>query len=87
MRAAAIDMRDVAEFDTYGAWLLERLTREWTARGQEMSVRSLPERYRGLLEGGAARQSPGRVRQAQGKPAACRARDARHEPLPTWGTT
>jgi phospholipid/cholesterol/gamma-HCH transport system permease protein len=51
VRAAAIDMADVAEFDTYGAWLLERLTREWTARGQEMSVRSLPERYRGLLEG------------------------------------
>jgi phospholipid/cholesterol/gamma-HCH transport system permease protein len=51
LRAAAIDMRDVAEFDTYGAWLLERLTREWSARGQEMSVRSLPERYRGLLEG------------------------------------
>jgi phospholipid/cholesterol/gamma-HCH transport system permease protein len=50
-RAAAIDMGDVAEFDTYGAWLLERLTREWTARGQEMSVRALPERYRGLLEG------------------------------------
>ena len=58
-RAAAIDMRDVAELDTYGAWLLERLTRAWTARGQELSVRALPERYRGLLEGvhGANRQA------------------------------
>ena len=49
--AAAIDMGDVAEFDTYGAWLLERLTRAWTARGQELRVHALPERYRGLLEG------------------------------------
>ena len=58
-RAAAIDMRDVAELDTYGAWLLERLTRAWTARGQELSVRALPERYQGLLEGvhGANRQA------------------------------
>ena len=31
-RAAAIDMRGVAELDTYGAWLLERLTRAWTDR-------------------------------------------------------
>jgi phospholipid/cholesterol/gamma-HCH transport system permease protein len=50
-RAAAIDLGDVAELDTYGAWLLERLMRAWTTRGQEMSVRALPERYQGLLEG------------------------------------
>jgi phospholipid/cholesterol/gamma-HCH transport system permease protein len=48
--AATIDMRNVSEFDTYGAWLLERLTREWNARGQEMRVHALPERYRGLFE-------------------------------------
>jgi phospholipid/cholesterol/gamma-HCH transport system permease protein len=48
-QAAAIDMRAVSEFDTYGAWLLERLTRAWSARGQEMSVAALPERYRGLF--------------------------------------
>jgi len=51
VRPAAVDMHDVAELDTYGAWLLERLTRAWTAQGQELSVRALPERYRGLLDG------------------------------------
>ena len=29
-RAAAIHMGAVEAFDTYGAWLLERLTRTWT---------------------------------------------------------
>ncbi len=57
--AAAIDMRGVAELDTYGAWLLERLTRAWTDRGEQLSVRELPERYRRLVEGvhGANRQA------------------------------
>jgi phospholipid/cholesterol/gamma-HCH transport system permease protein len=49
-RPATIDMRNVSEFDTYGAWLLERLTREWSARGKELRVQALPERYRGLFE-------------------------------------
>ncbi len=49
-RAAKIDMRGVSAFDTYGAWLLERLTRAWRARGQELTVTALPERYRGLYE-------------------------------------
>jgi phospholipid/cholesterol/gamma-HCH transport system permease protein len=48
--AAAIDMAAVEAFDTYGAWLLERLTRAWAARGGEMEVLALPDRYRGLLE-------------------------------------
>src|SRR5581483_2660487 len=49
-RAAKIDMRGISAFDTYGAWLLERLTRAWRARGQELTVTALPERYRGLYE-------------------------------------
>ncbi len=49
-RAAAIDMGRVEAFDTYGAWLLERLTRAWTARGGEMQVLALPHRYQGLLD-------------------------------------
>ena len=28
-KAVSIDMRGVREFDTFGAWLLERLTRQW----------------------------------------------------------
>jgi phospholipid/cholesterol/gamma-HCH transport system permease protein len=49
-RAAAIHMGAVEAFDTYGAWLLERLTRTWTARGGAIEVLALPDRYLGLLE-------------------------------------
>jgi phospholipid/cholesterol/gamma-HCH transport system permease protein len=47
--AAAIDMRGIEQFDTYGALLLERLSRLWKARGQQMRVVALAERYQGLL--------------------------------------
>jgi phospholipid/cholesterol/gamma-HCH transport system permease protein len=46
---ATINMKDVAAFDTYGAWLLERLGRAWRAQGREMRVLELPSRYEGLL--------------------------------------
>jgi phospholipid/cholesterol/gamma-HCH transport system permease protein len=49
-RTASIDMRNVKGFDTFGAWLLERLTREWEARGHELRIVGLPEHYQGLLE-------------------------------------
>jgi len=49
-RAAAINMREVAAFDTYGAWLLERLVRAWQAGGQHLRILELPDQYRGLLE-------------------------------------
>src|SRR6478609_2220200 len=49
-RSGTIDMGRISAFDTYGAWLLERLTRAWGDRGGEaLSVRGLPERYRGLI--------------------------------------
>jgi phospholipid/cholesterol/gamma-HCH transport system permease protein len=47
--SAIIDMRNVAAFDTYGAWLLERLTRAGQVLGREMRVLELPSRYEGLL--------------------------------------
>ena len=47
--AAAIDMRGIEQFDTYGALLLERLSRAWEARGQQMRIVALAERYQGLL--------------------------------------
>jgi phospholipid/cholesterol/gamma-HCH transport system permease protein len=47
--SATIDMRNVAAFDTYGAWLLERLTRAGQVVGREMRVLELPSRYEGLL--------------------------------------
>jgi phospholipid/cholesterol/gamma-HCH transport system permease protein len=46
----SIDMAGVSEFDTFGAWLLERLTRQWTASGHETVVVGLPEHDRGLLK-------------------------------------
>ena len=49
-RQLAIDMHGIGALDTFGAWLLERLVREGTARGKEARLTGLPERYRGLLE-------------------------------------
>jgi len=47
--AASIDMHKVEAFDTYGAWLLERLVRERKARGGDTTIVDLPEHYRGLV--------------------------------------
>ncbi len=62
---ASIDMGGVDAFDTYGAWLLERLIRQWDARGRELRVVGLPAHYRTLLEdvrkaGRAPRPAPPR---------------------------
>ena len=45
----SIDMRAVQAFDTFGAWLLERLVRDRQARGHELRIVGLPDHYRGLL--------------------------------------
>ncbi|HEY7669075.1 MAG TPA: ABC transporter permease [Hyphomicrobium sp.] len=47
--AASIDMHKVEAFDTYGAWLLERLVRERKARGGDTAIVALPEHYRDLV--------------------------------------
>ena len=47
--AAAIDMGGIEKFDTYGALLLDKLSRAWEARGQQMRIVALAERYQGLL--------------------------------------
>jgi phospholipid/cholesterol/gamma-HCH transport system permease protein len=49
-KKVSIDMTGVQEFDTFGAWLLERLTRAWAAAGQKPSIVGLPKHDRGLLE-------------------------------------
>jgi len=46
---AAIDMGAIEQFDTYGALLLERLLRAWKARGHQMHIVALAERYQSLL--------------------------------------
>ena len=47
--AGSIDMRAIRAFDTFGAWLLERLQRERWAQGEHMQVVGLPERFSGLI--------------------------------------
>jgi phospholipid/cholesterol/gamma-HCH transport system permease protein len=49
-KTVSIDMRGVREFDTYGAWLLERLTRQWRGSGGPASVVGMPEHDRTLLK-------------------------------------
>jgi phospholipid/cholesterol/gamma-HCH transport system permease protein len=49
-KTVSIDMTGVGEFDTFGAWLLERLTRAWTETGREPVIVGLPEHDRGLLK-------------------------------------
>jgi len=46
----SIDMAGVREFDTFGAWLLERLTRRWESSGRKAVIVGLPEHDLGLLE-------------------------------------
>ena len=46
----SIDMAGVSEFDTFGAWLLERLTREGRSAGRETEILGLPAHDRGLLK-------------------------------------
>ena len=57
---ASIDMHKVEAFDTYGAWLLERLVRERKARGGATTIVALPEHYRDLVTAmhGASLQRP-----------------------------
>jgi phospholipid/cholesterol/gamma-HCH transport system permease protein len=49
-KSVSIDMAGVREFDTFGAWLLERLTRAWSAIGIEPVVVGIPQDDRGLLK-------------------------------------
>jgi phospholipid/cholesterol/gamma-HCH transport system permease protein len=49
-KSVSIDMAGVREFDTFGAWLLERLTRAWSGDGRKAEVVGLPKHDRGLLE-------------------------------------
>ena len=46
----SIDMHGVAAFDTYGAWLLERLIRRRSGAGQQTGVVGLRKEFQGLLQ-------------------------------------
>ncbi len=56
----SIDMAGVSELDTFGAWLLERLTRQWTASGRQAVVVGLPQHSADLVEEmhGVNREAP-----------------------------
>ena len=49
-RPVSIDMGRIAAFDTYGAWLVERLIRAIDARERRTQIIALPERFRGLCD-------------------------------------
>jgi phospholipid/cholesterol/gamma-HCH transport system permease protein len=50
VRMVEIDMAGVNRLDTFGAWLIERLARSWSARGIDTRILGLREDYRGLFE-------------------------------------
>jgi phospholipid/cholesterol/gamma-HCH transport system permease protein len=50
LKRVDIDMGKVERLDTFGAWLLERLTRSFVARGCETQVVGLKEDYRALMD-------------------------------------
>jgi phospholipid/cholesterol/gamma-HCH transport system permease protein len=50
VKHVAIDMAGVERLDTFGAWLLERLTRAFAARGCQTSVTGMSPDYNALME-------------------------------------
>ena len=50
LRQVDIDMKRVERLDTFGAWLLERLVRAFTARGCQTNVTGLNQDYRALID-------------------------------------
>ncbi len=47
---ADVDLSGVDRLDTFGAWLIERLLRQWRAAGGEVRLVSVPASYRGLID-------------------------------------
>ena len=50
VKRVSIDMAKVTQLDTFGAWLLQRLVRAFSARGCETKVTGLPEDYGALID-------------------------------------
>ena len=49
-QAVKVDMAEVRELDTLGAWLLEKISRRATARGHRTEVVGVSDNYAGLIE-------------------------------------
>ncbi len=50
VRSVTIDAGHIERFDTYGAWLLERLARGWKAKGCSTEIVHLPADYQSLMD-------------------------------------
>jgi phospholipid/cholesterol/gamma-HCH transport system permease protein len=48
--AVTVDMTDVRELDTLGAWLIEKMSRRATAAGHRVEVVGVADNYSGLIE-------------------------------------
>ena len=49
-QSLVIDLAELTELDTYGAWLIERMTRSLSARGQIAPLTNVPERFKAILQ-------------------------------------
>jgi phospholipid/cholesterol/gamma-HCH transport system permease protein len=49
-RDVIIDMSGVDALDTYGAWLIERLLRQFAASGKQTQLLGVADHYRGLID-------------------------------------
>ena len=45
-----LDLAELTELDTYGAWLIERMRRSLSARGQVAGLVNIPSRFRTIFE-------------------------------------
>jgi phospholipid/cholesterol/gamma-HCH transport system permease protein len=50
LRTVVIDLAEVKELDTYGAWLIERLARDCKSSGVATTVDPVPHRFKELLQ-------------------------------------
>jgi phospholipid/cholesterol/gamma-HCH transport system permease protein len=64
--AARIDMSQLSAFDTFGAWHLARLAREWKSGGRDFKITGLPERYTSLFDAVRGASAHGEAPQVDG---------------------
>jgi len=67
-----VDVGGIVRLDTFGAWMIERLLRDWRSAGAEAELAAVPERFAGLLAevGAANRRVPAAPRARTGPIAA-----------------
>jgi phospholipid/cholesterol/gamma-HCH transport system permease protein len=60
-KTALLDIGSIDELDTFGAWIIERVSRSCAQNGIELSVTSVPERFRAVLAAiqRTSQQAPG----------------------------